>query len=182
MISIRHETEADHGQVRRLIVDAFVASEFGHHGEAELVEQLRENCEDLLSLVAIEGGLVVGHILFSPVTIRSPKAVIHGMGLAPMATAPAAQRTGIGTQLVVSGFEQLVAAGCQFVVVLGHPEYYPRFGFKPASQFGVTHGFAGIPQDVFFVKLLSPDVPNVFENGQAIFRSEFGPQHASDLQ
>ncbi len=77
------------------------------------------------------------------------------MGLAPMAVAPDCQRRGIGTLLVQAGLNELSQSGCPIVVVLGHPEYYPRFGFVPAAELGITHGFEGIPQDDVLAKRLS---------------------------
>jgi len=176
MVSIRTETASDHDAVRRLIRDAFSDCLLGHNGEADLVEVLRKNCDELLALVAVDKDTVVGHILFSPVSIRTASGVLQGMGLAPMAVAPSRQNTGIGTTLVESGLQRLVANGCPFVVVLGHPHYYPRFGFVPASQRRLSHGLDGIRQDGFFVKVLDPEVVQSMANGTAIYRPEFGPQ------
>lgn len=174
MISIRTETPAEHLAVRQVIVAAFAGSEYGHNGEAEIVERLRADCDDVLSLVAVADGEVVAHIFFSPVSIGD----VLGMGLAPMAVAPDDQRSGVGTALVEAGLQRLAADGCPFVVVLGHPDYYPRFGFSPAAEHGITHGFDGIPQDVFFVKFLDENAKRA--NGTARFQSEFGPQDDSE--
>ncbi len=176
MISIRRETPNDRDAVRRVIVDAFTACEFGHNGEADIVDRLRNNCDDLLSLVATEGDDIVGHILFSPVSVRTANGMVHGKGLAPMAVAPNRQRRGIGTALVESGLNQLSGNRCAFVVVLGHPLYYPRFGFQLGAQYEITHGFSGIPQDVFFVNILDQNVLRSILKGTASYRSEFGLQ------
>lgn len=176
MISIRAETPDDNDAIRRLIVDAFADCELGHNGEADLVDQLRNECDGLLALVAIDGDTIVGHILFSPVSVQIANGIVQGMGLAPMAVQPNRQQTGIGTALVESGLKQLTANGCSFVVVLGHPEYYPRFGFRPGREHGLSHGFDGIPQDVFFVNILDQNAVQSFANGTAIYRPEFGPQ------
>ena len=176
MISIRSETPADYAAIRNVIVDAFTEGEYGYNGEAELVDQLRNACDNLLALVATEGDTIVGHVLFSPVSVQAAGDQIHGMGLAPMVVHPTKQQTGIGTALIEAGLELLSANGCPFVVVLGHPTYYPRFDFRPAKEHGLQHGFDGIPQDVFFVKVLDhTSIPTV-ANGTAIYRSEFGPQ------
>lgn len=177
MISIRPETTTDLDAVRRVIVDAFTECEFGHNGEAGIVDLLRDNCDDSLSLVAVEGNDIVGHILFSPVSIRTTDLQVNGMGLAPMAVAPNHQRTGVGTALVASGLNDLTEKGCPFVVVLGHPKYYPRFGFVRAAKFGISHGFMDIPQDVFFVNILDQNAAQSIANGAAHYRLEFGPQH-----
>jgi len=179
MLSIRNETPTDRDAVRRVIVEAFTHSELGHHGEADLVDQLRSHCNDLLALVAMEGEDLVGQILFSPVSIRTSTGVVRGMGLAPMAVVPCHQSSRIGSALVGAGLEHLSTGGCPFVVVLGHPQYYPRFGFQHGAEHGVRHGFAGIPQEVFFVKLLDQSLLESNLSGTAIYRSEFGPQDES---
>ena len=176
MVLIRPEKPADHDAVRRVIVDAFTDCQFGHNGEADLVDLVRSNCDDLLALVATDRDTIVGHVLFSPVSVRTVSSVRQGMGLAPMAVVPSRQQAGIGTALVESGIKQLIANGCPFVVVLGHPSYYPRFGFQPASQHRLSHGFDGIPQDVFFVNILDQNVVQSIANGTAIYQPEFGPQ------
>lgn len=177
MISIRPETPADVDAVRQIVTDAFSASEFGHNGEAELVDRLRENCQDSVSLVATDGDEVVGHIFFSPVSIEGADGQLQGMGLAPMAVRPACQGQGIGSALVEAALQQLAGAGCPYVVVLGHPDYYPRFGFEPAARFELAHGFEGAPQDVFFVKVLDFNALQSLSKAVALYRHEFGPQN-----
>jgi putative acetyltransferase len=144
-LSIRPEAPADAGAIHALNVAAF-----GGDVEAALVDTLRDADGLTLSLVgrvapaqrsavAIEAGTLVGHIAFSPVTVkREDGARFEGIGLAPMAVAPSAQRSGVGSQLVRAGLERLARGGHRFCVVLGHPEYYPRFGFVRASTFGLS--------------------------------------------
>ena len=180
MLTIREETVGDHEAIRHVTAQAFMASEFGHNGEADLIDGLRENAGEFFSYVACEDDRIVGHILFTPVNVTRKSDPITGVGLAPMSVVPDRQRQGIGRALVNEGLKGVFAHGCPFVVVLGHPEYYPKFGFEPASQFGVTHGFDGIPQELFFVKLNSKVATGIgLENGKAWFGAEFGPQHAS---
>ena len=176
MISIRPETPDDHDAIRRVIVDAFTECDFGHSGEAALVDQLRRTCDDLLALVAADRDTIVGHILFSPVSLRMASGMSYGMGLGPMAVHPDRQQTGIGTALVESGLRQLTADGCSFVVVLGHPTYYSRFGFLPGRECGLFHGFDGIPQDVFLVNILDRNAVQSFGTRTVVYRPEFGPQ------
>ena len=99
------------------------------------MDALRVQAQPIISLVADDNGTIVGHILFSPVTLTG-----HGdltiMGLAPMAVLPTNQRRGIGSSLVRAGLDRCRQSGCDAIVVLGHPQYYPRFGFVPASRFG----------------------------------------------
>lgn len=116
---------------------AVVEQAFGGAAEADLVNLLRENGKAVISLVATADERIVGHILFSPVSLEScsqPTAVI---GLAPLAVLPELQKRGIGSRLTEAGLEECRRLGYDAVVVLGHPDYYPRFGFVPAVQYGL---------------------------------------------
>lgn len=139
---IREEQPGDRGAVREVNEGAF-----GQPAEAGLVEALHRECAVVVSLVAEIAGAVVGHILFSPVEVESP-AGKRLVGLAPMAVAPELQRQGIGSLLVRAGLERCGAAGFDGVVVVGHPEYYLRFGFVPARQFGLRCEY-DVPSEVF---------------------------------
>lgn len=121
---------------------------FGQPAEANLVEVLRRNGKVVISLVAVENDEVVGHILFSPATIEADDRIVNIVGLAPMAVLPAYQNRGIGSALVKAGLEECRKAGHAAVIVLGHPEYYPRFGFVPASRFGIKSEY-DVPDEVF---------------------------------
>jgi putative acetyltransferase len=129
---------------------------FGQDREADLVDRLRANGKVILSLVAELNRQVVGHILFSPVTIESADRTITVLGLAPMAVLPPYQKRGIGGRLVERALAMLKAAGHRGVVVLGHPEYYPRFGFVPAGGFGIRSEYDS-PDAAFMALELVPD-------------------------
>ncbi len=101
-----------------------------------------------MSLVAELDNEIVGHILFYPITIRSDTAKFQSLSLGPMAVTPALQRKGIGSRLVIRGFEAAIKLGHTSVMVVGHPEYYPKFGFKPASQWNIQVPFE-VPDDAF---------------------------------
>ena len=146
---IRAEKESDRAVVSRINTTAFET-----HAEAELVETLRECVQPLISLVAEVDAAVVGHIMFSPVCV-SADSRLSLMGLAPMAVVPAYQRQGIGSALVRAGIERCKALACSAVVVLGHPAYYPRFGFLPASRFGLRCEY-DVPDEVFMAMELEP--------------------------
>jgi putative acetyltransferase len=143
-VLIRPEREADAAAVH-----AVNASAFETPVEAHLVDALRRQAEPIVSLVAEDRGAIVGHIMFSPVTLTGHPA-LRLMGLAPMAVVPTHQRQGIGSGLVSAGLEQCRQLGFAAVVVLGHPAYYPRFGFSPSTRFGIGCEY-DVEEDVFMV-------------------------------
>jgi putative acetyltransferase len=165
-MTIRPEKAADTSEVRRVHELAF-----GQPVEADLVDRLRDACADALSLVA-EDQVVVGHILFTPVIVESAGRQVVGMGLAPMAVLPDRQRQGIGSQLVTRGLDILRERGCPFVVVVGHPEYYPRFGFERASTHGLASQWNGMPDAAFMVLVLNARAMADM-SGVATYRDEF---------
>jgi putative acetyltransferase len=136
-------------------VAAVERAAFGRPDEAELVDRLRASARPQVSLVATIGDAVVGHIFFSPVTIAAAPPDLLAMGLAPMAVLPAHQRSGIGGALIRAGLDACRVLGARAVVVLGHAEYYPRFGFVPASRFGLRCEYP-VPDDVFMAMELTP--------------------------
>jgi putative acetyltransferase len=167
MIIVRAETAEDHGAVRRVNEAAF-----GRPDEADLVEALRSAARPYISLVAVLDGQVVGHIFFSPVRIESEEGVWSAMGLAPMAAQPEYQRRGIGGRLVREGLRECQRLGHAVVVVLGHPDYYPRFGFVKASLKGLRCEY-DVPDEVFMVAELEPEALNG-RQGLVKYRPEFG--------
>ena len=151
MIAIRAEVDAD-----RAAVHAVNLAAFGQPAEADLVDRLRAAGRATVSLVATAGGEVVGHILFSPVTVEpAPSPPPSWLGLAPMAVRPERQRDGIGSALVRAGLAAAGAGGATAVVVLGHPDYYPRFGFAPASRVGLRCIYDS-PDEAFMALELTP--------------------------
>jgi putative acetyltransferase len=145
MISVLHERPEDANAIRFLLEEAF-----GQANEADLVDVLRHRGALTLSLVAIRDNEVLGHILFSPVTIESPGSSFSAIGLGPMAVLPPYQGKGIGSQLVRAGLEQCRQAGHEIVVVLGHPDFYGRFGFVPTRHRGIHCEF-DVPDDAFMI-------------------------------
>jgi putative acetyltransferase len=148
LLGVRFERPGDEAGVRETNELAF-----GEPLEARLVDALR-GIPDYLSLVATIDERVVGHILFTPVTIE-PSVDRRVAGLAPMAVRPDHQRAGIGGQLIRAGLEECRRRGYSAVVVLGHPEYYPRFGFAPAHTFGLTCEFPSPPEAFMAIELES---------------------------
>ena len=145
---------------------------FGRLAEAGLVDKLRLACADNLSLVADDDGYIVGHIMFTPVQVTHGKQKAQGMGLAPMAVLPSRQRQGIGALLGEYGLQILKAKGVVFVIVLGHSDYYPRFGFKPAARFNIKSQWEGVPGEAFMI-LIMDDKAMQSVSGVATFRDEF---------
>lgn len=146
---IRTERDNDEAAIHRVNVSAFETP-----AEADLVDALREHAAPIISLVAEDGEAVVGHIMFSPVSLSSHPALAV-MGLAPVAVTPTHQRQGVGSALIRAGLERCKAIGCSAVVVLGHPAYYPRFGFLPASRFGLRCAYE-VPDEAFMALELQP--------------------------
>jgi putative acetyltransferase len=148
-IEVRREQTGDEAAIRDLL-----AAAFGQPDESRIVDAIRRAGHPAISLVAVDGSRIVGHILFTPVAIDSPGTPIPAFGLAPMAVLPERQRQGIGSQLVVAGLRECADAGCEVVVVVGHPQFYPRFGFRRGSLYGLRSEF-DVPDDVFMVAELT---------------------------
>jgi putative acetyltransferase len=134
-IEIRAEKEADANGVYLVNQQAFVGDE-----EADLVDRLHRDGEAMISLVAVVDGQIVGHILFTEVTVvpaTSDSVPWTAQGLGPMAVLPDYQRQGIGARLIEAGLDRCRRAGHEVVFVLGHSSYYPRFGFQRAAPLGI---------------------------------------------
>lgn len=132
---IRPACAEDHDAIR-----AVVTAAFGQPDEATLVDALRADGDALVELLVEEGGTVIGHILFSPLATDTGARFA---ALAPLSVAPDHQRDGLGMMLMQVGHELCRAAGVQAVIVLGHPDYYPRVGYSAAAAKAVSAPFAG---------------------------------------
>ena len=139
------------------MVNAINRAAFDSATEADLVDVLRSGAADVISLVAEEDGEIVGHIMFSPVQIIGAAANVRAMALAPMAVIPERQRAGIGSALVRAGLKECQRLRIDAVFVVGHPTFYPRFGFKPASSVGFVCEFE-VPDEAFMVTELVPGI------------------------
>lgn len=152
MLTIRPEIPSDRESIYRVNHEAF-----GQEVESRLVDALRLSSAFIpeLSLVALEDSEIVGHILFTRLTLRDDSVTHPALALAPMAVSPAWQRRGIGSALVRRGLADARELGHRVVIVVGHPSYYPRFGFQPAKPFGIHPPF-DVPEDAFLVLELQP--------------------------
>ena len=164
MLVIRAESTSDIAAIRAVHRAAFPTP-----AEADLVDRLRTGGKATISLVAEDEGQIFGHILFSPVTIVSPTGnLANGLGLAPLAVLPQRQSQGIGSRLTREGLDA-GRRGFSFVVVLGHPAYYRRFGFEQASQRGIDNEYAA--GEAFMVLELQPG--SLPAEGLAKYGAEF---------
>jgi putative acetyltransferase len=165
MVLIRNEQPNDVSAIRYVNECAFKGP-----AEANLIELLRATEKAVISLVAINNEKVIGHILFSPVTIASNPHNIQAVGLAPMAVLPTYQRQGIGSQLVRHGLEVCRKQGYDLVFVLGHKNFYSRFGFTRASDYGFSNEYQA--EESFMVQELQEGILCTV-NGLVKFQPEF---------
>jgi putative acetyltransferase len=147
MVGIRVEQPKDYAAIRELIVTVFHETYGSGEEEARLVENLRamEGYDPSLSLVAVEDGVVLGHVMFSPVTILSAQGPVAAVCLAPLGVAKPYRGQGIGSRLARAGLERARELGYRAVFVQGDPRYYGRFGFETASARGLIAPFPGAP-------------------------------------
>lgn len=168
-IQIRPERQEDYQQVRELVQDAFALAEHSDGDEHDLIERMRLSPEYIpeLSLVAVSGDIILGHIMFSKITIGQSEAI----ALAPLSVRTDWQRKGIGRLLVTAGHE--LASGMKYTcsVVLGNPLYYSKFGYEKASVYGIIAPF-DVPNEYYMVCDLgnTGDIPQ----GNVIYSDAFG--------
>jgi len=162
---IREETPSDINSIFGVNEQAFDTN-----AEARLVDLLRERGKAVISLIAEVGGEIVGHILFSPVFIEPPASNWNALGLAPLAVIPHMQRQGIGGKLITAGLQRCQDLGIELVIVLGHPTYYPKFGFTKASHYGLMNEYQA-DEAFMVIELKSGALMNT--NGLVKYAPEF---------
>ena len=164
---IRAETIADHGAIARVNRAAFSGD-----ADAQLVERLRADGLAIASLVAVDDeGEIVGHIFFSPVVIETDTSELRVASLAPMAVVPTMQRRGIGSSLVRDGLEACRRSGYASVIVVGHPRFYPRFGFSHAVVAQLHNPFA--EGDAFMGLEFAPGSLANLSDGRVVYPAAF---------
>ena len=165
MIRVREERPSDIEAIRAIHQSAFPTPV-----ESVLVDRLREHEKAVISLVAECDGCVCGHVLFSPVTLHSLSGPLVGLGLAPVAVLSEYRRRGIGSRLIETGLAACKGASCPFVVLIGEPAYYRRFGFETASRYHLANEY-GVDEP-FMAVILRPDaVPK--EGGMVKYSVDF---------
>lgn len=160
---IRNETDADIEPIREVTIAAFKTLEISNHTEQYIIAALRAANALAVSLVAEMDGRVIGHLAFSPVTISDGTQNWYGLG--PVSVLPEYQRKGIGKALIHEGLSQLKALKSQGCCVVGHPEYYKKFGFANTAELV----YPGVPQDVFLALSFDGDTPQ----GEVAFHEGF---------
>ena len=145
LMNIRKEKDSDKEKIWKVNAEAFETE-----AEANLVNALRDSGIPFISLVAEEDEEIMGHILFTPVELIGDDSGLKLIGLAPMAVLTNLQKKGIGSQLVKTGIENCSTQGYDAVFVLGHPEYYPKFGFVPSVKYGIKSEYDA-PDEAFMV-------------------------------
>ena len=162
-IVIRDETDADVSTIAEVTVAAFKTLELSNNTEQFIIEALRAAKALTVSLVAEVDGRVVGHIAFSPLTISD--GTKHWYGLGPVSVLPEYQRKGIGKALIKEGLSRLKGIGAKGCCLVGHPQYYRKFGFENVSGLVLE----GVPQEVFFALSFEGHLPQ----GNVTFHEAF---------
>ena len=157
---IRRSNESDKADIENIHLQAF--GEAKGPEIATLVNDLfgDQTAKPILSLVAVKNNVSIGHIIYSKVRVAHTEEVVSAQILAPLAVLPETQSQGVGGQLITEGLKQLKESGVELVFVLGHPDYYPRYGFKPAGELGYEAPYP-IPKEhagAWMVQALCPDV------------------------
>lgn len=154
-VSIRQETPEDHQKVFQLLQEAFKDQEFSDQREPELVKRLRSDAGFVpaLSMVAETGNTIAGYILLTEIAISGPEGTQTSLALAPIAVCTSFQKKGIGSKLMRHAHKKARELGYTSIVVIGHEDYYPKFGYQPAHGFGITFPFEVPARNAFVLEL-----------------------------
>lgn len=174
MLTIREEEIKDYNEVEKVVEESFKTAEFSDKDEHNLVRRLRNSNEFIkeLSLIAEEKNKILGHVLLTKALIKGESTSYETLALAPLAVLPEYQKSGIGKKLMNRAIERARELGYKSIVVLGHENYYPKFGFEKASKYGVKAPFE-VPDEAYMILELLPGglnrVSGVVEYSKAFF-------------
>ncbi|MBS5936908.1 GNAT family N-acetyltransferase [Clostridium sp.] len=175
MLTIREEEIKDYNEVEKVVEESFKTAEFSDKDEHNLVRRLRNSNEFIkeLSLIAEEENKILGHVLLTKALIKGESISYETLALAPLAVLPEYQKSGIGKILMNKVIERARELGYKSIVVLGHENYYPKFGFEKASKYGVKAPFE-VPDEAYMILELSPGslngVSGIVEYSKAFFQ------------
>ena len=152
MLTIREEEIKDYNEVEKVVEESFKTAEFSDKDEHNLVRRLRNSNEFIkeLSLIAEEENKILGHVLLTKALIKGESTSYETLALAPLAVLPEYQKFGIGKNLMNKAIERARELGYKSIVVLGHENYYPKFGFEKASKYGVEAPFE-VPDEAYMI-------------------------------
>lgn len=172
-MTIRQETEKDHSEVFHVIERAFKEAEFTDNTEQFLVERLRKSDAFIpeLSMVAEIDGKIVGHILLTKIIIKNKSTEFDSLALAPVSVLPEFQGKGIGGKLIVEAHKKARELGHKSIVLLGHENYYPRFGYEQADNYGIELPFEVPKENCMVIELIENGLNGV--NGMVEYPKEF---------
>ncbi|MAD96085.1 MAG: GNAT family N-acetyltransferase [Flavobacteriaceae bacterium] len=172
-MTIRQETKRDHREVFNVIEKAFKEAEFTDHTEHFLVERLRKSDAFIpgLSLVAEDKGRIVGHILLTKIKIKNRSTEFDSLALAPVSVLPEFQGKGIGGKLILESHKRAKELGHKSIVLLGHENYYPRFGYKQADMYGIELPFEVPKENCMVIELVENGLKGV--HGMVEYPKEF---------
>ena len=155
-IQIRQERSKDFHKVKLLLQAAFAQEPHSNQSEHVLVGRLRNSSAFIpeLTLVAVFQTELVGHILLTKITVQQEAVSHEGLALAPVSVHPDYQRKGIGSQLIKEAHKRASALGYKFIVLIGHEDYYPKFGYEPAHLYGIQFPFEVPPQNAMVKALV----------------------------
>ncbi len=152
IVTIREESKNDFSAIKQTNDKAF-----GQSKEGKVIDKIRKSDSQMLSLVAEINNTIVGHIFYSTAEIMHNDESIVGMGLAPIAVLPEYQKQGIGKRLINESLNIIKAQSVPFIIVLGHEDYYPKFGFEIASKYGIKCQWDDVPDEAFMIMILDKE-------------------------
>lgn len=161
--TIKQEKPSDYKAIAQIIEEAFRDEPYSDHNEQLLVEKLRMSKDFIpeLSLIAEQNGEIIGHILLTKIKIINKSKTFDSLALAPVSVKPGFQKKGIGGMLITESHKKAKILGHRSIVLLGHENYYPRFGYKLASNFGIKIPFDAPDENCMAIELVENALKSV---------------------